>query len=114
MKQSLIILILLISTLPAQEKSELNNLQVLPFTKKQDVVDYMKKVVAPGLGVKCKFCHAPMDFSSDEKKNKLIAREMIRMTTVINLNTMKKLEFHDVTCFTCHAGREHPRHPSKD
>lgn len=114
MKQSLIIMILLISTLPAQEKSELKNLQVLPFTKKQDVVDFMKKVVVPGLGVKCKFCHEPMDFSSDKKKNKLIAREMIKMTRGINLNTMKKLEFHDVTCFTCHAGNEHPSHPPKD
>lgn len=107
------ILLIIISFAGAQSKSELKNVKVLPFTKKQDIVNYMKKTMVPGLGVKCKFCHNPLDFSSDEKENKLVAREMMKMVKGINFNTMSKLKFHEVSCFTCHRGQDHPDHPPK-
>ena len=44
------------------------------------------------LGVRCQFCHvgqegqplAPFDFASDQKRNKLVARQMLRMVAEIN------------------------------
>jgi len=74
------------------------------------------------LGVKCNFCHGEKkegqdhpDFASDEKPEKKIARDMMKMTNKIN-----KKFFHGsskigdkeavmaVTCATCHHGSPHP------
>lgn len=74
------------------------------------------------LGVKCDFCHAPSkeagghpDFASDEKAEKKIAREMMKMTNKINkkfFHGKTKLGDKDallaVTCATCHHGSAHP------
>ena len=53
----LIRIILLTAVLFAGEdkKSELKNVQVLPFTEKADIMKYMKKTIVPELGVKCKY-----------------------------------------------------------
>ena len=48
--------------------------------------------IAGGLGVSCTFCHvgkddaelAQIDFASDEKRNKLVARQMMRMVQEVN------------------------------
>ena len=66
------------------QQSELKNVKVLPYTKKRDLVKYMKSVVVPELGVKCSFCHNLSDYSSDEKGHKKIAREMMAMTMDAN------------------------------
>ena len=54
-----------------------------------------------GLGVRCDYCHV-QDRSSDEKPQKLMARNMFAMTKEINA------KFPDgkvhVTCYTCHRG----------
>jgi hypothetical protein len=74
------------------------------------------------LGVKCDFCHAPSkepgghpDFASDEKGEKKIAREMMKMTNKINkkfFHGKTKLGDKDallaVGCATCHHGSPHP------
>ena len=79
------------------------------------------------LGVKCDFCHAPskdeekhLDFASDEKPEKSIARKMMKMTNKIN-----KKFFHgkskigdagavlEVSCVTCHHGSPHPEAPEE-
>jgi hypothetical protein len=74
------------------------------------------------LGVKCNFCHAPLgdstsrklDFPSDAKPEKNIARSMMRMTAKIN---KKYFSFNKdsqgvtipaVSCVTCHRGNPHP------
>ncbi|MBT3737770.1 MAG: c-type cytochrome [Candidatus Marinimicrobia bacterium] len=89
------------------QQSELKNVKVLPYTKKRDLVKYMKSVVASELGVKCNFCHNLSDYSSDEKGHKKVAREMMAMT--INANkTMKDLNFHEISCWVCHRGENHP------
>ncbi len=94
------------------QKSELKNVTVLPFTEKRELVKYMKSVVAKELGVKCNFCHNMTDYSSDEKDHKKVARQMMAMT--INANkTMKDLNFHEISCWVCHRGNEHPDHPPK-
>ena len=94
------------------QQSELKNVTVLPYTKKRDLVKYMKSVIVPELGVKCSFCHNLSDNSSDEKAHKKVAREMITMTMNAN-KTMKDLNFHEVSCWVCHRGNSHPEHPPK-
>ena len=90
----------------------MKNVKVLPYTKKRDRVKYMKSVVASELGVKCNFCHNLSDYSSDEKGHKKVAREMMAMT--INANkTMKDLNFHEISCWVCHRGENHPLNPPK-
>jgi hypothetical protein len=70
------------------------------------------------LGVKCNFCHArsednKMDFASDKKGEKEIARDMMRMTLKINKKFfhVKKPAIGDsssvVSCITCHHGNAH-------
>ena len=64
---------------------DFENVQVLPFEKKKDLMKYMKKTVSKSLGVKCKFCHNIKDYADDSNPHKLVAREMMRM--VISMNT---------------------------
>ena len=55
--------------------------------------------VAQSLGVHCDYCHVKSGekwiWESDEKRPKLVAREMMKMTRAIT---------PAVTCFTCHRG----------
>jgi hypothetical protein len=71
------------------------------------------------LGVKCDYCHArskdnpkKLDFASDEKEYKLIAREMMKMTDKINKKYFKEHEGNDnvgaIQCMSCHRGNEKP------
>ena len=60
------------------------------------------------LGQKCGLCHLveQKNFASDEKKEKRVAREMIRMNEEVNRRTFGgKVR---VTCWTCHRGDEEP------
>ena len=62
-------------------------------------------VVSLGAG-NCGFCHVQGDWANDGNPKKEVARGMIAMVNEINA------KFPDgkvhVTCYTCHAGREHP------
>ena len=66
------------------------------------------------LGVACTHCHVEQDFSSDDKRPKRAAREMMAMNKVINerLRTLQNLEGkseeHFVNCTTCHRGQVDP------
>ena len=70
------------------------------------------------LGVRCNFCHAynngKMDFASDDKEEKNIARYMMNMTAGINKtyfnseNSTRPDTISVVRCFTCHRGNPHP------
>jgi len=74
------------------------------------------------LGVKCNFCHAPeadssshhLDFASDAKPEKNIARHMMKMTAKINKKyfSFNKDESGNtvpaISCITCHRGNPHP------
>lgn len=73
-----------------------------------------------GLGVSCNFCHAEekgsyrLDYASDAKPEKEIARAMMRMTLKINKNffRIKHPEIGAASliigCNTCHNGFPHP------
>ncbi len=89
------------------DKDKPKNLKVLPKTwTTAKVTDYMKKQVSRGTGMKCEGCHVKDDFASDDNKHKLAARKMIALTDGINRDFFKKKP--EVTCFTCHQGKEHP------
>ena len=74
------------------------------------------------LGVKCNFCHARskdstskhLDFASDEKPEKDMARHMYRMTAKINKKYFsadkdeKGNMIPAISCMTCHRGNPHP------
>jgi tetratricopeptide (TPR) repeat protein len=76
---------------------------------------------AMGLGVRCTNCHVgeegqpldTFDFASDEKEQKLIARQMLRMVAAINDDFLAEMDPAvegdvGVTCVTCHRGQNRP------
>jgi hypothetical protein len=64
------------------------------------------------LGTNCKKCHDTENFASDDKKEKNIARDMVKMTQDINEKYIKPMPGMDsgshVGCFTCHHGQSNP------
>ncbi|GAA3968518.1 c-type cytochrome [Mucilaginibacter dorajii] len=97
------------------------NLKVLPknITSKE-LQGIMADDFEDGLGVSCGFCHAAnkdghgLDFASDAKPEKEIARAMMRMTLGINKKylKLKHPKIGDATlvvsCTTCHKGQAFP------
>lgn len=72
-------------------------------------------------GIRCSGCHVPTegaplnewDFAADDKEQKRIAREMIRMVmdinkTVASIDDVDPNEMVRVRCMTCHRGIERP------
>lgn len=107
---------------PADPKPPKRNLKVLPKDISHDDLDKIMGEWRTALGVRCNFCHAPsadstsrrLDFASDAKPEKEMARKMFRMTGKIN---KKFFKFDDddkekgaapVSCITCHHGNPHP------
>lgn len=99
------------------------NLQVLPKDIAPEELVHIMRGYAGALGVECNFCHvqAPgqrrLDFASDTKEDKGIARIMIRMTQTVNEQYMAQVKDPDampedkqVTCGTCHRGHKMPEH----
>jgi hypothetical protein len=82
----------------------------------------MMRNITGALGVRCQFCHVgeegmPLerfDFAKDEKRTKLVARQMMRMVEDINrrLDTLPERNpaapSLQVTCATCHRGVSRP------
>ena len=96
------------------------NTQVIPHgTPVTQVVGIMRNF-AFDLDVRCTFCHvgneemplAQIDFASDDKRNKLVARQMMRMVQEVNarLDTIPQPGEPriDVSCATCHRGVSRP------
>jgi hypothetical protein len=100
------------------------NLKVLPKDIAPEELVKIMRGYAGALGVECKFCHAPsaqggrhLNFASDAKPDKAIARTMIQMTQTINETYMSQVKDPDampedkhVQCGTCHRGHEMPEH----
>ena len=92
--------------LPENQPAEkvFKNIQVLKGIPAADLQGAMS-FIASSLNVDCDYCHR-QDFSKDVTKQKLRAREMIRMVRQINQEA-----FHGentVNCFTCHQGHTEP------
>ena len=92
------------------------NLKVLPKNMSEEEIHALMKVYAKSLGVKCNHCHAQkkddptkLEFASDEKPEKAIARKMMKMTADINKKYISKIgDLKTVACVTCHMGQVKP------
>src|ERR1700689_3631478 len=79
------------ATTPPDEPKH-KNLKILPKNISKEDLDKIMDGFKEALGVKCNFCHAPeadatshhLDFASDAKPEKNIARGMMKMTAKIN------------------------------
>ena len=110
------------ASMPQQrEAPKLVNLKVLPKNIPYAVLDKTMDMWAASLGVRCNFCHAfnndthRMDFASDAKPEKEMARHMFLMTAKINKKFFKATKDSlgmvmesSVNCNTCHHGTAHP------
>ncbi|MGQ0642788.1 MAG: c-type cytochrome [Gemmatimonadaceae bacterium] len=96
------------------------NTRVIPRTTPVSQVIGQMRNITGSLGVRCQFCHVGeeglalerFDFVSDEKRTKVVAREMMRMVQSIN-HTIDSLPTRSgpalqVTCATCHRGVNRP------
>lgn len=116
---SALVILGIAATKPA---NDYKNLKILPKDISHEELGKVMHDFNDALGVKCNFCHAPAkdgeqhpDFASDEKGEKKIAREMMKMTNKINkkfFHGKTKLGDKDavlaVSCATCHHGSPHP------
>jgi hypothetical protein len=92
---------------PAVEAAPGKNLKIYP--KDTDVAQIKKdmKTVSKSLGVQCDHCHELEQLDKDTP-HKEQARVMMKMVASIN-DSLKKGGFKDqVTCMTCHQGKEKP------
>ncbi len=84
--------------------------------KDMPVKDFLKKMdeeYGRGVGAVCSSCHVVGEWDKDEKKNKVITRQMERMVRSINEDHLAKTEDLDedypkATCALCHRGTLHP------
>jgi photosynthetic reaction center cytochrome c subunit len=100
-----------------QENPNTKNVKVLSkylgaeYDKTANVFGYMSAYFVPGVGVSCEYCHNLADFSSDEKNEKVIARNMLVMTMETQNRWIGALPkpagqpAHVLVCATCHAGQ---------
>ena len=97
------------------------NLKVLPKDIRDADLDSIMETYSKQLNVACDFCHAnskvnknDLDYSLDDKPEKEITRQMMRMTAAINKDffdytiVYKGGEEMAVSCFTCHDGFARP------
>ncbi len=109
------------ATTSSKSEVKYTNLKVLPKNiSSKDLQEIMADDFEDGLGVSCGFCHADakdghgLDFASDAKPEKEIARAMMRMTLGINKKYFKVKHpaigsnALTVTCTTCHKGEAFP------
>jgi len=94
----------------AERQQAPQNLQVLPKDMTMEQITQTMQSIRQALGVQCTHCHVggPADRAKDDKPEKTMARNMMKM--VQNLNDMLggTAEAPMVTCFTCHRGALKP------
>ena len=101
----------------------MKNMQVLPKDTPQPQVVAMMRVFNSALGVNCDHCHVwtkpgdpSNDMPSDAKTQKLVAREMMKMTAEVNTKLAAAIkkpadQIAKVECGTCHRGAATPPPP---
>lgn len=106
---------------PPHQKDDFKNLKVLPKNiSSKDLQKIMVDEFQDGLGVGCNYCHAQekeslhLDYASDEKPEKEIARSMMLMTMDINKkyfgveHPLIGDSILTISCSSCHHGTPHP------
>jgi len=113
------------ATRVAEEKPEWKNLKVIPKNTDEDQMERIMHQYSHDLGVTCSYCHPDtkpgiiqvrVDFATDEKQEKGIARKMMVMTNRINKKyfdykndySFESLNKSVVSCNTCHRGIPKP------
>lgn len=110
-----------LAAITPQQNEPFKNLQVLPKNiSSKDLSRIMVDEFAGGVGMSCNSCHAKennsekLNYASDAKPEKQIARAMMRMTLKINkkyFGIEKPLigaPVLAVSCATCHRGQPRP------
>ena len=100
---------------PTPTVVESPNVKVLTGLFAQQFQEEMNLMVQ-GLGMSCNSCHVRNNFASEEKPEKLKARQMLEMTKAINQQFFPDYKPRDgesvlgkVTCYTCHKGETVPK-----
>jgi Photosynthetic reaction centre cytochrome C subunit len=111
------------ATRPEGNNSEWTNLKVLPQNLNDQQMDMLMERYSRQLGVGCLYCHVStkpdikpqrVDFVSDERPEKLIARRMIWMCIKINRKYFGISNYDQavlkpkLTCRMCHRGFPRP------
>lgn len=125
------------TTPPAAAASQFKNLQIFPQDIPRDELIAAMRVFTRSLGVRCNHCHVVtatdpkevLDFASDAKEEKKVARVMLRMTTELNQTWLPRVEAAEghpvqpmtvapqdapsgrIGCWTCHRGKTEPEMP---
>ncbi|MGH2563775.1 MAG: c-type cytochrome, partial [Ginsengibacter sp.] len=103
-----VIAILIFQAFTTSYEPHFKNLQILPKDISGHDLDSVMHHFTASLGVKCNFCHVrneaekKMDFASDDKPEKKVARKMMLMAIDINKNYFKGMDMdmdmdHDMT-----------------
>jgi hypothetical protein len=106
----------------APDNPEYKNLKVLPKSITHEQLGQVMGEWTHSLGVHCNFCHVrndstkKMDFASDAKPEKEMARHMFKMMNKINQKFFKAekdsigmMAHTGINCYTCHRGDNHPK-----
>ena len=91
--------------------SEFTNLEVLPADITKDQLKRHMKLITKSLGTKCDYCHRTdiRDYATDEIREKVVARDMMRMLERINREHFTWEGAPQATCFMCHRGEQEPQ-----
>jgi Photosynthetic reaction centre cytochrome C subunit len=113
--------IISVAAIKPHHQNDFTNLQVLPKDISPKALQHiMVDEFQDALGVGCNFCHAQekgslhLDYASDEKPEKEIARSMMQMAMDINKKYFEVEHpligdsLMTVSCNTCHHGVAHP------
>lgn len=89
------------------------NVQILKEVPAGQLLDIMRTGFSRALGARCSTCHVMGQWEKDDKSDKQVARDMMRMTSTINNDLLKNIknlmsDKPEVTCATCHRGSETP------
>ena len=117
---SMILVLILSNSSAAQPPTptivESPNVTILTGLYAQQFQEEMNLIVQ-ALGVTCNTCHLRNNFASEEKPEKLKARQMLEMTKAINKQFFPDYKPKEgesvlgkVTCYTCHKGETVPKH----
>jgi hypothetical protein len=107
------------ATKPAEE--HFKNLKVLSKNISDEEMHKTMEEWEHALGARCSFCHVrnedtkKMDWASDAKPEKEMAREMYKMTQEINKkyfhaqkDSTDRIMESSINCYSCHRGVSHP------
>ena len=128
MRKSVLVLLSLVTCITflvsfmKPKESVYKNMKVLHKDISKGDMDSVMKHFTQSLGVKCNFCHVRLnnekndwDFANDSLENKRTARYMVGMTKKINkkffkddIKNINMPQMNEITCYSCHNGREHP------